>query len=70
MSRSKLVCNLRMSEFFTLPDNEDIWRKKGGDKVYKTVKDKSQAGYICEQLYDRSKQIWLPANERVELIDK
>ena len=70
MSKSKLVCNLGMADFFTLPDRGEVWRKKGGDKVYKTVNDKNQAGYICEQLYDRSQKIWLPANERVELIDR
>ena len=70
MGRSRLVCNLGMADFFTLPDSGEIWRKKGGDKIYQTVNDKSTAGYMCESLYDGKQKIWLPANQRVDLVDK
>lgn len=69
MSRSKLVCNLGMADFFTLPDSDEVWRKKGGDKVYYVKDGKRTAGYDCVSLYDDEKKIWLPANERVYLVD-
>jgi hypothetical protein len=70
MSRSKLICNCGLADFFTLPDSGEVWRKKGGDKTYQTVNDKSQAGYVCESLYDGTQKRWLPANTRVDLVDK
>ena len=69
MSRSRLVCNLGMADFFTLPDSDEVWRKKGGEKTYLVKDGKRIAGYDCESLYDSSKKIWLPANERVDLVD-
>ena len=69
MSRSRLICNLGMADFFTLPDSDDIWRKTGGDKTYLVQDGKRTAGYDCESLYDSDKKIWLPANERVDLVD-
>ena len=68
MSKSKLVCNLGMADFFTLDDGE-VYRKKGGDKTYYIKDGKRIAGYDCESLYDSDKKIWLPANERVDLVD-
>ena len=68
MSRSRLVCNLGMADFFTLNDGE-VYRKKGGEKTYYVKDGKRIAGYDCESLYDRDKKIWLPANERVDLVD-
>ena len=68
MSRSRLVCNLGMADFFTLDDGE-VYRKKGGDKTYYIKDGKRIAGYDCESLYDSDKKIWLPANERVDLVD-
>lgn len=70
MARSRLVCNLGLADFFTLPDSGEIWRKKGGDKTYYVKDGKRVAGYDCESLYDSDKHIWLPANKRVDLIDK
>ena len=70
MSRSRLVCNLGLSDFFTLPDSGNVWRKKGGDKTYLYKDGKQTAGYVCENLYDSDEKIWLPANERVDLVDK
>ena len=52
MSRSRLVCNLGLSDFFTLPDSGNVWRKKGGDKTYLDKDGKQTAGYVCENLYD------------------
>ena len=69
MSKSRLVCNLGMADFFTLPDSGEIWRKKGGEKTYYVKDGKRIAGYDCESLYDCDKKIWLPANERVDLVD-
>ena len=68
MSRSRLVCNLGMADFFTLDDGE-VYRKKCGDKTYYIKDGKRIAGYDCESLYDSDKKIWLPANERVDLVD-
>ena len=34
MARSRLVCNLGLADFFTIPESDDVWRKKGGDKSY------------------------------------
>ena len=68
MSKSKLVCNLGMADFFTLDDGE-VYRKKGGDKTYYIKDGKRIAGYDCESLYDSDKKIWLPANTRVDMVD-
>ena len=68
MSKSKLVCNLGMADFFTLDDGE-VYRKKGGDKTYYIKDGKRIAGYDCESLYDSDKKIWLPANTRVYMVD-
>ena len=73
MARSRLVCNLGMADFFTLPDDPDVWRKKGTDHVF--VVDASgdhvrrYKMYECESLYDSSKTIRLKANDRVDLVD-
>ena len=69
MAKTRLVCNLGMADFFTLPDSDDVWRKKGGDKTYFVQDGKRTAGYDCESLYDSKKRIWLKANDRVELVD-
>ena len=69
MARSRLICNLGMADFFQLPDSGEIWRKKGGDKTYSVINGKRTAGYECESLYDNEKHVWLPANERVDLVD-
>ena len=68
MSRSRLVCNIGMDDFFTLNDGE-VYRKKGREKTYYVKDGKRIAGYDCESLYDSDKKIWLPANERVDLVD-
>ena len=68
MSRSRLVCNLGMADFFTLNDGE-VYRKKGGEKVYLVKDGKRIAGYVCESLHDSSKKIWLRTNDRVDLVD-
>lgn len=70
MSRSKLVCNLGLDDFFTLPDSAEVWHKKGGDAVWYVKDGKRVKGYDCESLYDNDQKIWLPANERVDLVDK
>ena len=74
MGRSKLVCNLGMADFFTLPGSGEVWRRKGGDPIW--VMDASgdyvrrYKAYECESLYDSEKTTRLKANDRVELIDK
>lgn len=70
MAKSRLVCNLGMADFFTLPDSGEVWRKKGGDKTYYVKDGKRTAGYDCESLYDSTQQIWLPGNQRVDLVDR
>lgn len=74
MAKSKLVCNLGMADFFTLPDSGEIWRKKGTDPVYVVDASgdyvKRYKAYDCESLYDANQQIWLPGNQRVDLVDR
>ena len=70
MARTKLVCNLGMADFFTLPDSNEVWRKKGGDPSYWVKDGKRTKGYDCESLYDGTQKIWLPASQRVDLMDK
>jgi len=70
MSRSKLVCNLGLADFFTLPDSDEVWRKKGGEPTYYIKDGKRIKGYDCESLYDNQKKIWLKANDRVDLVDE
>lgn len=69
MAKTKLVCNLGMADFFTLPDSSEVWRKKGGDKTYYIKDGKRIGGYDCESLYDSSQKRWLAANTRVDLVD-
>ena len=74
MSRSRLVCNLGMADFFTLPDSGEIWRKRNVDPVY--IVDASgdcvrrYKAYECESLYDAKQRIKLPGNQRVDLVDR
>jgi len=70
MAKTKLVCNLGLADFFTLPDSGEVWRKKGGEPSWLVADGKRKKGYDCESLYDRTKKIWLPSNQRVELLDK
>lgn len=74
MSRSKLVCNLNMSDFFTLPDSGEVWRRKNVDPIFIVDASgdyvKRYKAYECESLYDSSQKIKLPGNQRVDLIDK
>ena len=70
MARDKLVCNLRWTDLFILPDSDLVWRKKDGDKTYQVKDGKRMAGYNCESLYFPEYKIWLPASQRVTLIDK
>ena len=69
MSRAKLVCNLNLSDFFTLPNSGEIWRKKGGDKIFLVEDGKRVAAYECESLYDSEKKVVLKGNDRVDLVD-
>lgn len=70
MSKSRLVCNLGMADFFTLPDSGEIWRKKGGDKIYLMENEKRVAAYECESLYDSEKKVVLKGSDRVDLVDR
>ena len=70
MARDKLVCNLRWTDLFILPDSDLVWRKKDGNKTYQVKDGKRTAGYNCESLYFPEYKIWLPASQRVTLIDK
>lgn len=70
MSRTKLVCNLNMADFFTLPDSGEVWRRKGGEPSYWLKDGKRTKGYDCVSLYDSSQKIWLPSSQRVDLVDQ
>ena len=73
MGKSRLVCNLGMADFFTLPDSAEVWRKKrtepirivdaSGDYV------KRYKAYECESMYDSSQTVRLSGNQRVDLVD-
>ena len=73
MGRSKLVCNLNLSDFFTLPDDPDVWRKKGGEPTFVVDASgdyvKRYKVYECESLYDSNKKIKLKSSDRVDLVD-
>ena len=73
MGRSKLVCNLNMDDFFTLPESSEVWRRKGKDKIWVTdasgERTKRYQGYECVSLYDDDKWIVLKGNDRVDLVD-
>ena len=74
MARSRLVCNLGMADFFTLPDSADVWRKRNVDPIYIVDASgdyvKRYKAYECESLYDADQKIRLPGNQRVDLVDK
>ena len=70
MGKTRLVCNLGMADFFTLPDSGEIWRKKGCDKIYLMENEKRIAAYECESLYDAEKRVVLKGNYRVDLVDR
>ena len=71
MSKSRLVCNMGMDDFFMLPDSGEIWRKKGGEeKVFLVEGGKRVTAYECVSLYDADKKVILRGGDRVELVDK
>jgi hypothetical protein len=70
MARTKLVCNLGLADFFTLPDSPEVWRKCGREPSYWETNGKRTKGYDCVSLYDNSIKVWLPGNQRVELVDE
>ena len=73
-ARTKLVCNLNMDDFFTLPDNGEAWRRKGTDYIYITDATgehvKRYKAYECVSLYDSSQEITLKGTDRVQLVDE
>lgn len=69
MAKSKLVCNLNMDDFFSLPDSSDVWRRKGQEKIWINDDGKRYQGYECISLYDNDRWIVLKGNERVDLVD-
>jgi len=74
MGKSRLVCNLGMADFFTLPDSAEVWRKKGTEpiRIVDASGDyvKRYKAYECESLYDSSQTVRLPGNQRVDLVDQ
>ena len=74
MSRSKLVCNIGLAELFTLPDSDEVWRKKGNEPIHIVDASgdytKRYKVYECESLYDSEKKIRLKSNDRVDLVDR
>ena len=73
MAKSRLVCNLGMADFFTLPDSGEVWRKCGTEPIYVVDASgdyvKRRKEYECESLYDNTQHIRLPGNQRVDLVD-
>ena len=69
MARTKLVCNLGLADFFTLPDSRDAYRKEGGDPCYVVKNGKRIKIYECANIDDNNIKIWLSANMRVDLIE-
>ena len=71
MAKTKLVCNLGMADFFTLPDSGEVWRRRFGEnaKTTREIEGRKVTGYECESLYDNTLKCWLPADERVEIAD-
>lgn len=74
MAKSKLVCNLRMDDFFMLPDSSEVWRRKGPDAVYVVDASgdyvKRYKAYECVSVYDADKRTRLKGSERVTLVDE
>lgn len=73
MSKSKLVCNLSLDDFFTLPDSSETWRRCGSEPCWAVDtnhNNRRTKGYDCVTLSDANKKTWLPASQRVELVDK
>lgn len=56
--RTKLVCNLALSEMFVIPGEKGIWKKT---LLSRTIGGKKM--YACKQIEER----WLPGSQRVEL---
>lgn len=69
MAKSKLVCNLRMDDFFMLPDSPEVWRKKGKEAVWVVDDHGKWRGYECVSVYDPDLVTTLPAGIRVMLQD-
>ena len=67
--RTKLVCNLRMDDFFTYPGAEGTWRRTG-EKMLVRDGRKSYSGYECRQLENNENWMTLRGEERVTLIEK
>ena len=70
MARSRLVCNLGMADFFTLPDSGEVWRRTWLNASYVVKDGKNTKVYKCVSLFDSDKSVLVPANQRVELVDK
>lgn len=64
-TRTKLICNLRMDDFFKCPDRDGTWRRMNDTMVIDGKKH-----YRCQNLDDTTKLRWLPGNARVELAEK
>ena len=72
MARSKLVCNLNLDDFFTLPDSGEVWRKTD-ERIWVTDVSgdtlKRYQAYKCVSLYDNTKEVALKGTQRVDLVD-
>ena len=74
MCKSKLICNLNLDDFFTLPDSDEVWRRKSRESIY--IVDctgnnpRRRKAYECVSLHDDNKVINLNGSERVMLVDE
>ena len=69
MKKTKLVCNLNMGDFFTIPDDSNVWRRKNTEKIWVNDDGKRYQGYECISIYDNNLWIVLKGSERVDLVD-
>ncbi len=63
-TRTKLVCNLSLDDFFTYPDTDGTWRRTNNTHIV------GKKYYECRQLENSERKMLLQANERVELIKR
>ena len=64
-TRTKLICNLGMDEFFKYPGEPGTWRRTPDTRMIRNRKY-----YISRRLDDNNTKLLLQGGERVELIGK
>ena len=70
MAKSRLVCNLGTDDLFTLPESEEIWRKKCKADVGILENGRCVTAYVCENMGDTRKKVILKGSKRVDLVER